>query len=443
MTGDTVPSAPTPPFDNVPVEILDRIFSFVPMCPPLPPKPALSLLHVSRQFRHVALRSKFWLEPEFVFEDLISTSPHLWYSATSVENSVDQARRVAGLCSALFRDPYFAQCLQLKTAWRFVSPGPFVAALAFLPSFPNTIRRISLYEPELSTITRLSACHNLEELLVSAPTSPMLDLSALFAHTPARVRRVYVRFDGPFIGSMHDLVGIEELTLNSFGCTSHAPNDLLMPMASAETLTRLSIEYVDPKLVSIDAFINLKHLRTKAIMGESLLAILKDFEGSLETLYTHVMVYRNDLLEVNCDFLEWMEWKALALPCLSHLKTLRLQVIHDCMEEYRATYVSCCAWLIEVIASRMPDLEDVTLWAGLDLSKASVVKRLNQLRSLQWNVPPGYKIKGRRSENEDLNSRLLEYFRQLDRLPSVKVQVGGFQNETVDLLYETGPFEWI
>jgi hypothetical protein len=52
----------------------------------------------------------------------------------------NQARRVARLCSALFTDPYFAQCLQLKTEWRFNSPGPFMAALSFLPFSRKTVR---------------------------------------------------------------------------------------------------------------------------------------------------------------------------------------------------------------------------------------------------------------------------------------------------------------
>jgi hypothetical protein len=177
-------------------------------------------------------------------------------------------------------------------------------------------------------------------------------------------------------------------------------------------------------------------------MGHELVSVLGRFKGSLETLSTQLDVFRDDLLAIDCDVGEWMEWRVLAAPCLQHLKTLRLQVIDDFMMEHGSTYVRCCSWLVEVIVFRMQDLEDVTFWAGLDLNKAGALKRLNRLRSLQWNVLASYEVEGKRTKDEDLNSRLLEYFREFESVPSVKVQVGGFDSEDVDVIYEPGPFEW-
>jgi F-box domain len=441
------PSSTTSPFDNVPIEVVEHIFSFIPMCPPHPPKPALSLLHVSRQFRYLALRSKFWLDSDFVFEDLTSNASRLGGSNSEppIGYLVDQARRVTGLCSALFTDPYFAQRLQLKTEWRFHSPSPFMAALSFLPFFQKIVRRIFLSQPELSATVRLRACDHLEELVVSATIFDTLNLSCIPACAPPQLKRLLLQFEGRLEGSLRDLSGIEELTFNTSQCNSHLPHspaDVLMPISSAETLKRLTLEYVDHRHISIEPFTNLKHLRTKGLMGHELVSVLGGFKGSLETLSTQLDVFRDDLLAIDCDVGEWMEWRVLAAPCLQHLKTLRLQVIDDFMMEHGSTYVRCCSWSVEVIVFRMQDLEDVTFWAGLDLNKAGALKRLNRLRSLQWNVLASYEVEGKRTKDEDLNSRLLEYFREFESVPSVKVQVGGFDSEDVDVIYEPGPFEW-
>jgi hypothetical protein len=80
--------------------------------------------------------------------------------------------------------------------------------------------------------------------------------------------------------------------------------------------------------------------------------------------------------------------------------------------------------VVKKLTEYLPLLEDLKLWAGLDLGEAHYLNGFSFLKSLCWNFPLGC-IEGRSSDEEDLNARIRRIFRNGARVPDVSIQEGG------------------
>jgi hypothetical protein len=155
----------TPSIVPLPNEILDRIFSYVPMHNAVhwtnngrnrATNQAMLLMQVSRQFRKATQESRHWLDGNFYFGELITGG-----------YDDDKRLRFPRFFNALLDDQYFASCLGRKTDWRFSSDSigdllPELAA-ARVPTFFPAVRKLALSQlllEQQATWERLSGCRH-------------------------------------------------------------------------------------------------------------------------------------------------------------------------------------------------------------------------------------------------------------------------------------------
>jgi F-box-like len=448
MAIETLPMPTASPLDNLPLEILYHIFSFLA-------DDALTLLHVSRKFRTAAQKSKFWLDQDFAFENLIfDADPGRYYDQVA-------AAQVTGLCIALFNDVDFADYLQSqKSKWKFITYGAFMAAITSLPSFRRNARHLHFVEPMDRTMARLVDFANVEEVLISFNTLLNFSLPRFVQDMPIRVKRLFIDFhltSRSFVGgTLARLRGLEELDTRgwSIGNGFLSQDDVVrsemtrtfMPFASSETLTRLTLEGDNSMYVSINDFPNLKHLRTTGMSGPIPLSpALDHFQGRLETLCTQLIMDLDSLDQADGRVEYWPHWRVFRLNGLAHLRVLHLDVLGSDMWASKSLYVHFCMICAEEIVNCMPKLEDIGLWAGLDVRHAHCMSRLSKLKTLQWNVESEDEIEGRHSKDEDLNSYFLDPFGRFESAAAVSVRIGKFDRDPLRrgvLIDGKRPFEW-
>jgi hypothetical protein len=78
-------------------------------------------------------------------------------------------------------------------------------------------------------------------------------------------------------------------------------------------------------------------------------------------------------------------------------------------------------FVVKKLTEYLPLLEDLKLWAGLDLGEAHHLDRFRFLNSLCWHYPLGY-IDWGNSDEEDLNARIRQVFRNGARTPEVSIR---------------------
>jgi hypothetical protein len=169
----------TSPFDNVPNEVLEHIFSFIPLIYKAHDgthvSQIIALMQVSRQFRVVILQSKLWQAFDFDFESLVPLARRFYYP-----NHAARAQ-VASLCHVLLSDSYFASCLRRKTDWSFYSINTYFWILGSNPPFRQNVHRIGLRLDALgAALLRLPAFENLTAIFIDCDDEePLLDLDLL------------------------------------------------------------------------------------------------------------------------------------------------------------------------------------------------------------------------------------------------------------------------
>jgi F-box domain len=446
------------PFDNVPNEVFNLILSFIPMKEKFSAKnddgsshkihQILALMHVSRQFRYAMLQHKVWHDVEFEFEDLATAADddytyfNQFYPTTVSAFDADVAHtnlpaRIANLCNALFHDSYFRQCINKKTDWSFASLDVLFAVLAYLPSFTNSAQAVVLDLEGIDVaIPRLRDCKNLVRLEIRADSQPSLNLSSISRFLPSlKILEIHLPIE--WTGSLEELSGLEEFLLNvpqggSWECSEmDFPESL--PLASANTLTRMNLRkcYFSGR-VSLKMFESLKHLRTiESPVDDELADLINDLPVRLCSLASAVEIpcprTRQELEEEGMEMEE--QFQLLSCLCLAQLKTIELSMpcnrsVPD-DESFVSYYVENCMKVVSKMVDKMPLLEEVELWGGLDMNGVHVLGRLQNLKKLRWIVSEDRYVKGMGSG--DLTSQVVEIFTPMGKkVDSVIIEIAPY-----------------
>jgi hypothetical protein len=426
----------TSPFDNVPNEVLERIFSFIPPYDVVEyakdrahthtlVSQIIVLMQISRQFRVVIQQSKFWQSFAFDFESLIPLARYGYPEPDPLALG-----RVANLCHVLLSDSYFVSCLRRKTDWSFYSLDTFFWMLGSNPPFRQNVHRIGLRLDELGpALLRLPAFENLKAIFIYCEDEETsLDLDALARLHDLPIKQLHIAFPGSLKGSLENVANLEELSLRARDLNGDTDDQILLPIASFNTLTRMALE--DCFIPPLKPFINLQHLQAKGYSsGDSVRDMLWDHPGQLLSLCTSILVDWYEFREpegVEMIANGWgFNWRMLTCPCLDQLKKLELQVEIDPGPPSVDVpiYLKSCMLVVKKLTEYLLLLEDLKLWAGLDLGEAHCLNRFRFLKSLCWNSPLGC-IVGKSSDEEDLNARIRQIFRNVARIPDVSIQEG-------------------
>jgi hypothetical protein len=191
-----------------------------------------------------------------------------------------------------------------------------------------------------------------------------------------------------FSGSLAQVHGLEEVSLICPGAYLDADTGLtfqhrsLLPIASAETLTRLYLNQVwleDD--ASLEVFTRLEHLVTKDWPIDVELAnLIRDLPGDLCSLSSSVDTWIEEFGHYRFDLLD--------CRCLAHLKKICLSVTYVEPDEGGPVtdYIDDCMEVVTKMVNNMPLLEEVELYGGFDIGRIHVLGRLPNLRRLKWIV---------------------------------------------------------
>jgi hypothetical protein len=466
----------TSPIEKVPNEVLEQILSFLPVYAPeqgytlaaiefvKTGQPTsltrtMVLLQVSRQFRAVVQRLKFWYHFGFKFEDLVPWPRQVRHSLDWKRGHEIKSIRTARLFEALFADPHFASCLRYKSAWTFEYGTTWEAALRSIPSFPQTIRQLRLYL-DFGTVS-LSELRSHSQLAdVTVISHIELDLTEL-RHLPP-IRRLALEFPPNCNGSLAWMRGLQELKLRQSDSYddegysisySDVRDNQLLPVMSADTLTRLHISNCHDTPESLNAFPNLQHLHLDSSMhGSANNSFLKSFSGQLVSLDTQIEVFYPDFMPLPSssprddpngdwgyllDFHDIDEtWPLLSCSCIRQLKKLRLVLeaeawiqseadwtdwsdVPSTVPSLELVYIASSMEIVKRLSERIPLLEELEFRGGLDLEKSHYLGGFKNLRSLKWIYPSGF-LGGAESER-DVNVWILNEFRSSPNKPIVDV----------------------
>lgn len=192
------------------------------------------------------------------------------------------------------------------------------------------------------------------------------------------MKRLSIQLPSRWQDGLGSLKGLEELTLGTTPDHANPNIDILLPTASAQSLTRMTLQSCYG-LSSLNSFANLRDLRTKSHpIGIELGQILKDSTAQLLSLCTQIPLKWHDDGTVRTD------WEILSCPCLSLLKKLELQVLL-CFPASRippVVYIESCMLVLEKLTECLPFLEGLKVWARLDVGCARWLNRLRNIQSL-------------------------------------------------------------
>jgi hypothetical protein len=451
MTLTIQTSAKPSPIDNCPNEVLDNIISYAIYCDEdieyvddgerVRLRPMVALMHVSRRFRAAVLYHEVWQHEDFCLSCLATANRD-----SNPDNDLERQVQLAGLCQYLLDYPDIMSCLERKTKWTFKYHQVFYEVATCLPSFRNRARAVTLDyhgEGEDGAIPMLGACCNLTELSIYAWHDSSLNFSDIARYLP-RLRKLTVDFAELFTGSLETLSKLEEFSFSHHRAITESYESIpFLPFASATTLTRLSIclgsfdfHFYSPTL---EKFTNLKHLTTKDDpVHAELVEILKDIPADLESLETSVFIEDERYLDEHIYSADVDSGRFLLdCRCLRHLKTIHLSVLCESADQddphcysiyprhdnFPSYYVPNCMKIVEKMVKRVCFLEEVELWAGLDLERAPhLLSRLENLKRLRWVIPSERYIQGMK-EGQDLNDLFRNVFQAQGKEVDVKVEV--------------------
>jgi hypothetical protein len=448
------------PFDTIPNEIIDLIVSFIlgddaddryvgydkdgSSCQI---HQIIALMHVSRQFRIAMLKHKIWRDLNFQFEDLgpINNELHCnqFYPITLYGRPNDPPgeptvctnlpARISKLCHSLFHDPYFRESIEKKTEWRFASLEVLFQVLAHLPTFMESARTVilSLEGTELA-IARLRECKSIDHLIVHALHEHSLNLDNIGRYLPW-LKTLTVRLPDRWVGSWQYLEGLDDFTLDA-SFVSLEPEEyehgLVLPTSSAKTLTRMTLKNCHIDDGSLKKFTSLKHLRTeRSPIADFLAEALQDLPTSLSSLHTSIDIECPLWLQYEADNLGAADLETRLImfdcPCFVHLTKICLGLycesdVDD--ENFASYYIDNCMKAVTRMVSRLKLLEDVELWAGLDVERVHVLGQLQNLKRLDWVIPEDRYSKGTKSQ--DLTGDVVGIFRKMGKdVDSVTVEI--------------------
>lgn len=443
------------PFDSVPNEVFNLILSFIPTKEKFLAKnddgsshklhQILALMHVSRQFRYAMLQHKVWHDTEFQFEDLATAGDddnayfnQLYPTSVSAPDfdgpHTHLPARITNLCNTLFHDSYFRQCINKKANWNFASLEVLFAVIAYIPSFTKSAQAMVLDLEGIDVaIPRLRGCKNLVRLEIRADSQPSLDLSSISRFLPS-LKRLEIHLPPDWSGTLEEVSGLEEFLLNvplggSWECSEMEFPDCL-PLASADTLTQLNLrKCYFSELISLKVFDSLKHLRTiESPVDSELATLINDLPTRLYSLASAVDIdcprIRQEMEGEGVEMEE--QFQLLDCSCLAYLKTIELAMpCHRSVpedENFVSYYVENCMKAVTKMVNKMPLLEEVELWGGLDINGLHVLGGLQSLKKLKWIISEDRYVKGMGSG--DVTTQVVEIFTRMGKkVDSVIIEI--------------------
>jgi F-box domain len=413
-------------FDAVPNEVLDLILSFIDMAncvvyildenehDPHYKSQVIALMHVSRTFRRAVLRARFWHEYDFDFFKLA------WNKYSDLGD--DETRRNY-LYRALFSDDDFLRNLERKTDWMFPEPALIVHALAAFPNFFTTVRRLHLCLTDSGinfALRNLQWCNEIMELEIDVCHGSSLDLSLIGCF---KVKRLDIRtLPAHHFGELKDLSGLESYSVQT--ADVKIPYTAL-PLASADTLTSLSLSGYVSDNFTLEPFTNLNFL------GYALSPYDDLREGFFEVLASCRSTLRRFDAKFRVDtrvgdVARWVAYQSsiFVLPCLKALKDFRLEIAPE--DDWRFgrsnVFVKSCMDIVEAMTSHLSTLEQVNISGGLDVSRLQLLGDLKQLKELTWSVGTG-QLRGV-AAGSDLTRCIPTWFHGIVEHPTVSIDGG-------------------
>src|SRR5271170_5591237 len=387
---------PTPLILSIPNEILHHILSFLPDLSHSQPfiqfqlngedyeaSQMLVLRSVCRLFRAITAELDFWYDADFSFADLVSSSEHDLFVRH------DQEER---FLRVLFTDASLVESLgRRKTDWMFESLEGLMAVMEGVPLFIQNARTIYLEimeddemlnsDIELSSldiaIDTLAECSQITTLNIRLADT--VHLIAIATSFPS-LENLSCTETNHFHGSLQKLSRLQSLHIHI-----HTPGDdelthPLLPLRSAETLTRLNLSGIDFPFFDaepLDAFINLKSLNIGPLCDS-----ICDF---IVRARIQLDVFETELLKQHAPIDIFVNM--LRAESLRHLKEFGLSNWHEDNSDRHATerYWSL---VIDAFTSMLPSVEEVQLDAPLHLKCCRHFARMVNLKILNWDGSP-------------------------------------------------------
>jgi hypothetical protein len=384
------------------------------------------LLQVSRQFRRVTQRAKFWHDFLFEFEKLV------WnHNPRFVEP--DHSERCGNLCNVLFSDPHFASWIARKSDWTFSIPGVFFVVAPRIQF--SSVTRLNLYcvlDSE-SFLFQLRNFTCVTQLYLSQRRHHSLDLTLIPEILP-QLAGLSIKLPGSVNGSLRKLANLKSLGLRSrseHGDTGGATwlRQSMLPFASSNTLTRLDLDivYLGDEF-KLDHFFSLQHVCL--FLPDDLLVVptypkcLKDCPSRLRSFEIEVSAKCMTTADARATHREY--WESLfSYPCLRGLREIRVALICDRTVDGKELYVFNCMEIFEVMSQKIVFLEKVYLWGGLDFRRVGYFGGLQNLKSLCWDVLDGCLL-GLEGSRESPGRKMRTLLGQFSNRPRVSIRkVGG------------------
>jgi hypothetical protein len=271
------------------------------------------LTQVCRSFRLTAFESDGLRDWKFDFCRLIPDSSRI------AEENVDDPKtifRLARLLHAFLADKVFVRALSRKREWTLRLPEVLWAVMGAIPTFHQSTRKVFVQFHYFTddALSRLSNCQGLTELAIYDFWSD-LNLNRISEGFPG-LRHLRLVISPNLVGSLHGAKNLISLELARSEDTDGYFRANVLPYASAETLTSLTLKEV-PLYSSIvrvlpfqAAFLNLRHLT------------FTDFDLLSEDLFGfHVLTHLESL---TCNLLELPDPAIFSLPALWRLRDLTI-----------------------------------------------------------------------------------------------------------------------
>jgi hypothetical protein len=390
--------APTCSIESLPNEILERVFSLIPLDEPVEYhttngdrrllSQVVALMHTSPTFRFVTMSSKFWLHYDFDFAALVPDRNH----NPRGNYYLNPETRLNRLCYLLFSIPELARNLQRKTDWSINrAPEVILLALASLP-FLEIARRVSLVDDSASNLLlhRLSYCRCLIDLEISSENKD-LDLDVLECFYA--LKRIVLELPKTWHGHCDGIVGLEQFTVapneGARGEIELSDDLRVLPVNSNDTLVSLEVRGFFSDAFSLDDFEKLESLVYKTdplTHSENVfLDVLAQNASTLRSFDTEFII----VMTPNVEELTAQQTILFSCPCFRALKELSLKILYWGLKDDASPYIERCMDVVEVISESLATLQLVKLFAGLDVAWTGCLSKLRTLTSLTWNFPRG------------------------------------------------------
>jgi hypothetical protein len=398
-------ATPSPSYiSNLSNEVLDVILSFIPMDDIVSndgqrTSQITVLLHVSRRFRRAVLRSKHCLGFGFDFRTL-QHEPTWTPDCDSAEKPVHP---VNDLIANLFGDDDFCHALEAKTEWAIppFCPELLLGAATHVPSFSQNLRKFWQCGNFCFAVRSLTLCANVVELgiLDDMDRRGHVDMTTIADIFP-NVQHLYLALSTWSSGnilSLQRLSSFELLVVNDRDISSREPfkRGYFLPFGSASILTTLRLyghtigHHWD---VSLNPFTALQHLKISYHGSGGWNGLLASVSAKLVSLEIQVFTDAELTRNYNDGRAEDL---SLVHDCLSELQSIVIEAVLIYGDTNWTSHVQRCTDLLDTITRALPDVESITMeYAALDLEHIDCLKRLRNLKRLDWILETEYDCVG-------------------------------------------------